>query len=42
MLIPELKSNEHVHIGCAELLRQVNEFAALLRDSAGPGRPATG
>ena len=35
IFVPELESDEHVHISYAELLRQVNEFAALLRDSAG-------
>jgi acetyl-CoA synthetase len=35
VFVPELESDEHVHISYAELLRQVNEFAALLRDSAG-------
>ncbi len=33
--VPELESDEHVHLSYAELLRQVNEFAALLRDFAG-------
>jgi acetyl-CoA synthetase len=33
--VPELESDEHVHISYGELLRQVNEFAALLRDFAG-------
>jgi acetyl-CoA synthetase len=33
--VPELESDEHVHISYSELLRQVNEFAALLRDYAG-------
>jgi len=33
--VPELESDEHVHISYAELRRQVNEFAALLRDFAG-------
>src|SRR5271165_6238768 len=33
--VPELESDEHVHISYAELLRQVNEFAAVLRDSLG-------
>ena len=41
ILVPELESDEHVHISYAELLRRVNEFAALLRDSAA-SRPATG
>src|SRR5436190_388707 len=35
IFIPELESDEHVHISYAELLRQVSEFAALLRDFAG-------
>jgi acetyl-CoA synthetase len=34
IFVPELESDEHVHISYAELLRQVNEFSALLRDSA--------
>jgi acetyl-CoA synthetase len=34
IFVPELESDEHVHISYAELLRQVNEFAALLRDFA--------
>jgi acetyl-CoA synthetase len=33
--VPELESDEHVHLSYGELLRQVNEFAALLRDFAG-------
>jgi len=33
--VPELESDEHVHLSYAELLRQVNEVAALLRDFAG-------
>jgi acetyl-CoA synthetase len=33
--VPELETDEHVHVSYAELLRQVNEFAALLRDFAG-------
>ena len=33
--VPELESDEHVHISYGELLRYVNEFAALLRDFAG-------
>jgi acetyl-CoA synthetase len=43
IFVPELESDEHVHISYAELLRQVNEFAALLRDSAGlkPGDRVT-
>jgi acetyl-CoA synthetase len=35
VFVPELESDEHVHITYGELLRQVNEFAALLRDFAG-------
>src|SRR5437660_11622763 len=35
VFVPELESDEHVHVSYAELLRQVNEFAALLRDFAG-------
>jgi len=35
IFVPELESDEIVHISYAELLRQVSEFAALLRDSAG-------
>src|SRR5438034_8783709 len=35
VFVPELESDEHVHISYADLLRQVNEFAALLRDFAG-------
>ena len=35
IFVPELESDEHMHISYAELLRQVNEFAALLRDFAG-------
>ena len=31
----ELEADEHVHISYGDLLRQVNEFAALLRDFAG-------
>ncbi len=33
--VSELESDEHVHLSYGELLRQVNEFAALLRDFAG-------
>ncbi len=33
--VPELESDDYVHISYGELLRQVNEFAALLRDFAG-------
>ena len=32
--VPELEADETIHISYAELLRQVNEFAALLRDFA--------
>jgi len=35
VFVPELETDEIVHISYAELLRQVNEFAALLRDFAG-------
>src|SRR5262244_2514603 len=35
VFVPELESDEHVHVSYGELLRQVNEFAALLRDFAG-------
>jgi acetyl-CoA synthetase len=35
VFVPELESDEHVHISYSELLRQVNEFAAVLRDSLG-------
>jgi acetyl-CoA synthetase len=35
VFVPELETDEHVHISYGELLRQVNEFAALLRDFAG-------
>jgi acetyl-CoA synthetase len=35
VFVPELESDETVHVSYAELLRQVNEFAALLRDFAG-------
>ena len=35
IFVPELESDEPVHLSYAELLRQVNEFAALLRDFAG-------
>jgi acetyl-CoA synthetase len=34
VFVPELESDEHVHISYGDLLRQVNEFAALLRDFA--------
>jgi acetyl-CoA synthetase len=35
IFVPELEDDEPVHISYADLLRQVNEFAALLRDFAG-------
>jgi len=35
VFVAEPESDEHVHISYADLLRQVNEFAALLRDFAG-------
>ena len=35
VFVPELESDETVHISYADLLRQVNEFAALLRDFCG-------
>ena len=35
VFVPELESDEHVHISYSELRRQVNEFAAVLRDSLG-------
>jgi acetyl-CoA synthetase len=35
IFVPELESDEHVTISYGELLRQVNEFAAVLRDSVG-------
>src|SRR6266536_2674593 len=35
IFVPELETDEQVYISYAELLRQVNEFAALLRDFAG-------
>ena len=35
IFVPEPESDQHVHISYAELLRQVNEFAALLRDFLG-------
>jgi acetyl-CoA synthetase len=35
VFVPELESDEYVHVSYGELLRQVNEFAALLRDFAG-------
>jgi acetyl-CoA synthetase len=33
--VPELESDSHEHLSYAELLRRVNEFAAVLRDFAG-------
>ena len=35
VFVPELESDEPVHVSYADLLRQVNEFATLLRDFAG-------
>jgi len=35
VFVPELESDEHVHVSYGELLRRVNEFAAVLRDSLG-------
>jgi acetyl-CoA synthetase len=35
VFVPELEEDEHVHISYSELLRQVNEFAAVLRDDLG-------
>jgi acetyl-CoA synthetase len=35
VFVPELEEDEHVHISYADLLRQVNEFAAVLRDELG-------
>jgi acetyl-CoA synthetase len=35
IFVPELESDEHVEISYGELLRRVNEFAAVLRDSLG-------
>jgi acetyl-CoA synthetase len=35
VFVPELESDETVHVSYADLLRQVNEFAALLRDFCG-------
>jgi len=35
VFVPELESDEHVHVSYGELLRRVNEFAAVLRDFAG-------
>jgi acetyl-CoA synthetase len=35
VFVPELEEDEHVRISYADLLRQVNEFAAVLRDELG-------
>ncbi len=35
IFVPELESDDHVEISYSELHRQVNEFAAVLRDSLG-------
>ena len=35
VFVPELESDEHVRISYAELLRQVSEFTAVLRDDLG-------
>jgi acetyl-CoA synthetase len=35
VFVPEPESDEHVHISYGQLYRQVNEFAAVLRDSLG-------
>src|SRR5215467_1188461 len=35
IFVPELETDEHVHVSYGQLHRQVNEFAALLRDFAG-------
>ena len=35
VFVPELEPDDHVKISYTELLRQVNEFAAVLRDSLG-------
>jgi acetyl-CoA synthetase len=35
VFVPELETDEHVHISYSELLRRVNEFAAVLRDDLG-------
>ena len=40
VFVPELESDDHVKISYTELLRQVNEFAAVLRDSLGHAKPA--
>jgi acetyl-CoA synthetase len=35
VFVPELETDEHVQISYSDLLRQVNEFAAVLRDDMG-------
>jgi acetyl-CoA synthetase len=35
VFVPELEDDEHVHISYSDLLRRVNEFAAVLRDDLG-------
>jgi acetyl-CoA synthetase len=35
VFVPELEDDEHIHISYSDLLRQVNEFAAVLRDDLG-------
>jgi acetyl-CoA synthetase len=35
VFVPELEEDEHVHVSYSDLLRQVNEFAAVLRDELG-------
>ncbi len=35
IFVPELETDEHVHVSYGDLLRQVNEFAAVLRDELG-------
>jgi acetyl-CoA synthetase len=35
VFVPELEEDEHLHISYSDLLRQVNEFAAVLRDELG-------
>jgi len=35
IFVPELESDDHVHLSYGELQRQVNEFAAVLRDGLG-------
>ncbi len=35
IFVPELESDDHVHLSYGELHRQVNEFAAVLRDGLG-------